>query len=121
MSQSKAPVGLSQLFSTMTVNKQSTCYQLAQWLRLGKSESKMGGTLLLQGRTFISHLFPFHTLLASACVRMCGCFCLRTNVFVGFVCWITSLADLNLWSQRDADDKGVRDGTGLPWRRLDFR
>lgn len=39
---------------------------------------------------------------------------------VGFVCWITSLADLILWTQRDANDKGVRDGTGLPWRRLDF-
>lgn len=120
MSWSKAPVGLSQLFSTMTVNKQSTCYQLAQWLWLWERESRMGGTFCFrEGHS--SHIcFRFTPCLPLlVCMCVCGCVCLRTNVCVGFVCWIT-LADLNLWSQRDADDKGVRDETGLPWRRLDF-
>jgi len=82
MSWSKAPVGLSQLFSTMTVNKQSTCYQLAQWLRLGKRESKMGGTFCFrEGHT--SHIcFRFTPSLP---LLVCVCFYLRTNVFLGFM------------------------------------
>lgn len=73
MSWSKAPVGLSQLFSTMTVNKQSTCYQLAQWLWLWERESRMGGTFCFrEGHS--SHICfrftPCLPLLVCVCVWM---------------------------------------------------
>ncbi len=119
MSWREAPAGLSQLFSTMTVNKQSTCYQLAQWLRLGERESRMGGTFCFREGHSSRICFRFTPCLPllvclSVWEQMCVC------VGGGFVCWITILADLDLCSQRDAGDKEVHDGTDLLWKRLDF-